>query len=294
MVMKKTAMVTMVVIILFATINVYACRYDEYDEYYTYDTGEVTTGLPDLEVITQVAEDTDYYDVYNYYEYPYVSDLYMDEYQASYYTPVQLNSSANLYSYQGDYICTIPAGETVYPDESVGNSFDILYVNYNGQNGYIMTNTVTDTYPEQDSIILLSASANLRDENNNILTTIPQGYGVQIINYDSDTNRYYVIYNGMGGTIPASAIWGANEQQEVTDTIPGNGYESSTCYYGNYATIKTLIGANLRNSRYEIIIAIPYGETVEVINDTETPCGRTKVRWGQYIGTVLTSTLSFK
>ena len=56
---------------------------------------------------------------------PDYSDLYQDEFQASWYSPAMVNDQCDFYSTNGEYICSIPSGTYVQPLESIGRSGDI-------------------------------------------------------------------------------------------------------------------------------------------------------------------------
>ena len=229
---------------------------------------------------------------------PDYSDLYYDEYQAAWYSPVSVNSCADFYSMNGEYICTIPEGTWVQPIESIGRSGDITYIMYNGCQGYVYTTLLLDppyviciepTYDEiyqsgDGYVVQLLVDANLRDENGNILTTIPAGYAVEFIKYDETTGRCWVRWNGRFGSVISTAIWSDSYDSCVDD--------DAECYSEEYgrAVIKPSIGANVRDCDNNIITAVPCGEEVlllEPLNDG----GRTLIRWGCYTGTVLTSCL---
>jgi hypothetical protein len=232
--------------------------------------------------------------------YPDYSDLYYDEYQAAYYSSVSLNDWADFYSLDGEYICTIPEGTWVQPMESIGRSGDITYIMYNGYQGYVYTAlllhppyvvccepTYDEIYQTGDVyVVQLLTAANLRDENGNILATIPAGYAVEFINYDETIDRCWVRWNGLFGSIISTAIWSGSD----FDCYYDDGYEE--CYdegFG-YARIKPSIGANVRDCDNKIITAVPCGEEVMLLEPINYG-GRTLIKWGRYTGTVLTSCL---
>ncbi len=241
---------------------------------------------------------------------PDYSDLYQDEYQAAWYSPAMVNDWADFYSMDGEYICSIPSGTYVQPLESVGRSGDITYILYDDCEGYIYTVFLINpsyevTYDEINQsdngiMVQLVSDANLRDEYGNILTTIPAGYGVNIISYDDTTGRYWITWNGRFGSIIASAIWSNQNCYYVDDAEDEACYDDDVDYYSDeecsyeenfgYARIKPLIGANVRDLKNNIITAIPHAERVMLLEPLNIG-GRTLIKWGAYVGTVLTSCL---
>lgn len=229
------------------------------------------------------------------------SDLYQDEYQAAWYSPAKLNDWADFYSIDGEYICSIPSGTYVQPVESIGRSGDITHIIYDGKNGYVYTALLVTpnpyygvTYDEINQsdggpIVQVLYDTYLLDEYGNILAELPAGYGVELIRFDETYNICWVRWNGLFGSINASVIWNDDPNYYDDDVEYSEEYE---CYeeYGR-ATIKPQIGANVRDYNNDIVIAVPHGEEVVLLENLNIG-GRTLIRWRGYIGTVLTSCLT--
>ncbi len=319
--MKKLITGILVTVLLITSTEVFAEEpevFEYYDadndrnciEYHYGDTAGIlndTFSYYDADNDTYVTEyyyGSDSDDEADYGWYPDYSDLYQDEYQAAWYASVSLNDWADFYSLEGEYICTIPEGTWVQPLESIGRSGDITYIMYNGYQGYVYTTlllhppyvvcceptepTYDEIYQSGGYIVQLAVDANLRDENGNIITAIPAGYAVEFISYDETTGRCWVRWNGLFGSVIASAIWSdsgccyADEDECNYEECPEEGF--------GYAKIKPSIGANVRDCEGNVITAVPCGEEVmllEPLNDG----GRTLIKWGCFTGTVLTSCL---
>jgi hypothetical protein len=233
--------------------------------------------------------------------YPDYSDLYQDEYQAAWYSPAKVFDWADFYSLEGEYICSIAPETWVQPLESIGTSGDITYISYDGYTGYIYTTlllnpygvTYDEIYQGGGTLVQLHTDANLRDENGDILTTIPAGYGVQFISYDELTGRCWVRWNGRVGTIIASAIWYDPDCYYADDTDADSDTVDYGCFYNEcgYARITPSIGANVRDCDNNIVVAVPCGEEVVLLEPLNVG-GRTLIKWGCYVGSVLTSCLN--
>ena len=321
--MKKLMMGLIVAMLISATANSAVFAEEPYDtfeyydadndryciEYYFYGDGQDDT-------FEYYDADNDRYCVEYYYysgyeetedeyvEYvPDYSNLYQDEYQAAWYSPVMVNDWADFYSMDGAYICSIAPGEYVQPLESIGRSGDITYISYDEYTGYVYTALLVTnpsyegTYDEvyqSGTMVMVQFDVNLYDEYGSV--TIPAGYAVELISYDETYNLCWVRWNGRFGYMDAMAIW-PKQDYYYADECCEEDY-SDECYYEyyegvGYAKIKPLIGANVRDvDNYEkIIVAVPYGEEVLLLEPLNVG-GRTLIKWGSYIGTVSTSCLS--
>ncbi len=314
--MKKLIGIMMIALVTML-ISVTAFAADETESEYDFNYNYTDEGY--------YPEEVDYdYDSYNETGFvPDYSDLYYDEYQAAWYAPAMINDWADFYSFSGEYICSIPAGSYVQPLESIGRSGDITYVAYGGYEGYVytvflLTPSYEVTYDEinqsgEGIVFQLLVDANLRDEYGNYITTIPAGYGVEVISYDDVNGRCGVRWNGLFGSIIASAIWFDPDCYYVDDEDDDIYYDDDVSYYDDctgyysenvtgddgidyydecygYAMVKPAIGANMRDNENNLVVAIPCGEKVKLL-EPQNIGGRTLVKWDKYVGTVLTSCL---
>ena len=318
--MKKLMMGLIVAMLISATANSAVFAEEPYDTFEYYDADNDRYCIEYYFYGDGQDDSFEYYDAdndrycveYYYYNeteeaegwYPDYSDLYQDEYQAAWYSPVMVNDWADLYSFDGVYICSIAPGEYVQPLESIGRSGDITYIMYNGYEGYIYTTllispsyevTYDELYQSGDgAMVQLVADANLYDEYWDVIDTIPAGYVVELINYDETYNRCWIRWNGRFGSVDARVIWGDPVCYYADDTDADSDTVEYGCYYDEcgYARITPSIGANLRDVKdYDnILIAIPYGEEVMLLEPLNVG-GRTLIKWNSYVGTVQTSCL---
>ena len=147
-------------------------------------------------------------------------------------------------------------------------------------------------------MVQLISDTYLRDENYEILTYIPAGYVVEIVNYDQNTDRCWIRWNCRFGWIDSRTIWSDTncycDNDDNTEVYYDYNDDSiEECYYEDnygYAIVKPLIGVNVRDSKNNVIIAVPYGNKVTLIEPLNIG-GRTLIYWNGYIRTVLTSCL---
>lgn len=277
-------------------IGTYVYYDDEDGRFYYYD--EV---LEDYVTIIDDEEDDDG-EMYNS-EFP---DLYQDEYQASSYGYARVNSQAEFFDLDGNNSFVIPEGEYVLLLQSVGAGGDMTHIMYDDCEGYVYTTclladveqlTYDELFQSGGYMVPLLVDANLRNEDGEVIATIPAGIGVEVISMDNSTGRVWVRWNGRFGSVTAGAIY--RDEAEAEQTSSNDVNEDETVNYDDSvevpdhcgtATIQTKVGANLRGSDNKLIVAIPQGEEVYLLERLNYG-GRTKIQWGKYVGTVLTRCL---
>jgi hypothetical protein len=257
--------------------------YDDEDAIFYYYDGRVG----DYVILEDIEDDEDWYE---------------PECQYETYGYAQVNSLAEFFDLNWNNIFAIPAGEYVLLLQPVGDGGDVTHVMYDDSEGYVYTSCLLPsdcddlTYDEitqsdtgyRASILV---DANLRDENGDVIGCIPGGSAVEVIS-DTINGRVWVRWNGRCGTVTAGAL---NSQTESSDNssvvLAADDCQPQEVFtsYGT-ATIKTKVGANLRGSDNEVIVAIPQGEEVTLLQDLNYG-GRTKVQWGSFVGSVLTRCL---
>lgn len=278
------------------TYGSYVYYDDESDMYYYFD-GRVW----DYVILEDIEDDEEYGNTEeNWYE-PEYPDLYQDEYQAASYGYARVNSLAEFFDLDWNNVFAIPAGEYVTLLESVGTGGDMTHVMYDDVEGYIYTSCLLADYRDltYDEITqsdtgymaMLLCDANLRNENGDIIGCIPGGSAVEVIS-DTINGRVWVRFNGMAGTVTAGALNSQTESSDNSSVVLAADDCQPQEVFTSYGTaiIKTKVGANLRGSDNEVILAIPCGEEVTLLENLNYG-GRTKIQWGKYVGTVLTRCL---